>query len=273
MTRASVLALTHGGGPLPLLNSPDQKTITRSLSTLAPAALKLSNSLPRAIVIITAHWETLVTTISVGENPALYYDYYGFPPEAYNISFEYNGSGEVAEEVIKTLREGGVDVKTDRERGWDHGVFVPLKLINPPPSIPLIQLSVLESQSPKELWKVGEALAPLRDRNIAIIGSGSAGFHNLRLLFSGAGKRPDIIEKGKKWIRKLDEVVGLESLEERRKQLLEWKTWEGASEMHPIGATEHFSPLVVCAAAAGDGIAKGWKDDMAGFEMGSYYWD
>ena len=157
--------------------------------------------------------------------------------------------------------------------GWDHGIFVPLKLISPPTSIPLIQLSVLSSQSAKDLFALGRALFPLRARGIAIIGSGSAGFHNLHLLFSGGAKDPVIQAKSKVWLKKLDETLSVEDVEERGRLLEGWKQWDGAELMHPRGATEHFSPLVVCAGAGGNGKVGGWRDKMMGLEMGNWYWE
>ena len=136
MPLAPVLALTHGGGPMPLLGDPSQKTIADSLRTKAPKVLHLNsnsnasaddnegagtgdraNAPPRAIIVVTAHWETDVVTVSGADKHDLYYDYYGFPPEAYKIEFKSQGSKEVATEVVEALKEAGLGVRVDKKRG------------------------------------------------------------------------------------------------------------------------------------------------------------
>ena len=119
MTRiAPVISLSHGGGPMPLLGDPSHKEITNSLKTKVPKILKLGTSeAPKAIVLVTAHWSTSKVTISSGSKHGLLYDYYGFPPESYEIKHDAPGSPEVAGLVEKALKEAGVECEKDAERG------------------------------------------------------------------------------------------------------------------------------------------------------------
>ncbi|MCJ1397583.1 hypothetical protein MMC11_000777 [Xylographa trunciseda] len=274
MAPAPVVCVTHGGGPMPVLKDPGQKDITRSLSTKVPKILKLGTSeAPKAIVLITAHWETEVITISNGLKHNLYYDYGGFPAEAYKLKYNAPGSPEVANAVAEALNVAGIKSVMDSKRGWDHGVFIPLLLINPAADIPVVQVSVLESQSTSDLYAMGRALAPLRERNIAIIGSGSASFHHISSFFDGETNTPSFQRMQKQWSKTLEQAIGTSEVNERKESLMAWKQWESSSQIHPKGAAEHFSPLIVCAGAAGEGVAKGWNDAMMGVPMRTFYWE
>ncbi|MCJ1315930.1 hypothetical protein MMC15_001250 [Xylographa vitiligo] len=274
MAPAPVICVTHGGGPMPILNDPSQKDITLSLSTKVPRILKLGTSeAPKAIVLITAHWETEFITISNGSKHDLYYDYGGFPAEAYKLKYQAPGSAEVANAVAEALKDAGLKSVMDSKRGWDHGVFVPLLLINPAANIPIVQVSVLRSQSPSELYAMGRALAPLREQNIAIVGSGSASFHYTSSFFDGKVHTPSFQRMQKQWSTTLEQTIRMAQVDEREENLVAWKQWEDSAQIHPRGAAEHFSPLVVCAGAAGDGVAKGWNDGMMGVAMRTFYWD
>lgn len=119
MTRlAPVIALSHGGGPLPLLGDPAHAPITKSLRTKVPKILKLGTpDSPKAIVLVTAHWSTNKVTVSSGSRHELLYDYYGFPPESYEIKHDAPGSPEVAEKVAQALKEAGIECNKDSKRG------------------------------------------------------------------------------------------------------------------------------------------------------------
>ncbi|OCK75592.1 Extradiol aromatic ring-opening dioxygenase [Lepidopterella palustris CBS 459.81] len=274
MTRAAVIALSHGGGPLPVLGDPMHASIVSSLQTRVPEILKLGTpEQPRAIVLVTAHWLTQKPTISSAERHELLYDYYGFPPESYKLKYDAAGSPEVAGEVEKLLKEAGLKPECDKERGWDHGVFIPMLLINPSANIPIVQLSVLTSESPTAHFAIGRALSALRESNVAIIGSGFASFHNLRLMFSGAMNDPAFKTRNDAWSKAVGDAVLSEKIEEREEKVARWREWPGAYEMHPKGGAEHFLPLVVCAGAGGEGKGKAYKDRFGGLDMWSYYWE
>lgn len=156
--------------------------------------------------------------------------------------------------------------------GWDHGVFIPMLLINPAANIPIVQMSVLSSESAADHYRMGVALSKLRDSNIAIIGSGFASFHNLRLMFSGIMKDPTFKKKNDAWSEAVLDAVTTRDAEERGRKMEAWRQWPGAYEMHPRGGADHFLPLVVCAGAGGEGKAESYKDEFMGLEMYSYCW-
>ncbi|RDL35692.1 Extradiol aromatic ring-opening dioxygenase [Venustampulla echinocandica] len=272
-SRAPVVAVCHGGGPMPILNDPGHAGLIKSMRTRVPEILGLGTaSAPRAIVLVTAHWDERNPTISNGKKHSLYYDYHGFPPETYKLKYDAPGSPEVAAEVYDVLQKAGMNPQTDDQRGWDHGVFVPMLLINPAANIPIIQLSVLSSASPAQHYAMGRALAPLRDTGVAIVGSGMPTLHNLRLMFSGAANDKSVQKRNKEWSDKLTQTVGLESSQERGEMLNGWRDWVGAKEAHPQGGEEHFLPLVVCAGAGGDGKAGAFGDEVMGTKQFTYYW-
>ncbi|TVY60877.1 Extradiol ring-cleavage dioxygenase [Lachnellula suecica] len=273
MPRAPVIAVCHGGGPMPLMNDPGHAALIKSMTTKVPQALGLGTpSAPRAIVLVTAHWSERRPTISNGKKHKLYYDYGGFPAETYKLKYDAPGSSEVAGEVYEVLEKAGLNPEMDSERGWDHGVFVPMLLINPKADIPIIQLSVLSSDSPAQHYAMGQALAPLRDSGIAIIGSGMPTFHNLRIMFSGGANDGGFKKRNKEWSDKLTATVSIEDAEERGKALESWREWVGAKEAHPTNGVEHFLPLIVCAGAGDEGKAEAVGDDVMGTDQFSYYW-
>lgn len=118
MTRiAPVISVSHGGGPMPLLGDPSHEAITKSLKTRVPKILKLGTpEAPKAIVLVTAHWSTTKVTVSSGPKHELLYDYYGFPPESYQVKHDAPGSPEVADQVVKALSEAGIECEKDPKR-------------------------------------------------------------------------------------------------------------------------------------------------------------
>ncbi|KAF2277265.1 Extradiol aromatic ring-opening dioxygenase [Westerdykella ornata] len=268
MTRlAPVISISHGGGPMPVLGDAGHSALVQSLRTRVPQILKIGTpDEPRAIVLVTAHWSTNVPTVSSGEKHELLYDYYGFPKEAYQLKYEAPGSPEVAGMVQEAIKEEGLEC-------WDHGVFIPMLLIHPAATIPIIQLSVLASESPDHHFRLGRALSRLRAQNIAIVGSGFASLHNLRLMFSGATRTPEFKALNEAWSAQVADAAQTEDVQERATKFEGWRAWRGAYEMHPRGGAEHFLPLVVCAGAGGEGRAKSWVDEFMGVGMWSFYWE
>lgn len=259
---------------MPLLGDPGHREITKSLKTKVPKVLKLGTpEAPKAILLVTAHWSTNKVTVSSGSKHDLLYDYYGFPPESYEIKHDAPGSPEIAGEVIKALKEAGIECGKDGERGWDHGVFVPMKLIDPSAQTPIVQLSVLASESPSQSYAIGKALASLRAQNIAIVGSGFATFHNLRLMFSGVSSTPDFKKQNIDWSNAVTDAAMTADEDVRAKKFEDWRKWPNAYTMHPRGGAEHFLPLIVCAGAAGTTEGRKYADDFRGVDMWSYYWD
>ncbi|KAL7791855.1 Extradiol ring-cleavage dioxygenase, class III enzyme, subunit B [Trichoderma ceciliae] len=278
MTVAPVIALSHGGGPLPILGDPSHKDLIYSLKNRVPKILKLGTpQQPRAIVLVTAHWSTDKPTISSEASHELYYDYYNFPSEAYSLKYPAPGHPEIAREVKLVLEEQGLEPVLDGKRGWDHGVFIPMLLANPEANVPIVQVSVLESEDPDEHLRMGAALSKLRRNNIAVIGSGFASVHNFQVyheLRSGSpAKVKQWTDKVSQWNGALTEAVGAESKEERWRRVAGWRELPHANEMHPPRRGEHFMPLIVCAGAALEGEkASVYEDKYMGSGINTYYW-
>ncbi|KAF2673659.1 Extradiol aromatic ring-opening dioxygenase [Microthyrium microscopicum] len=273
MTRGAVISLSHGGGPMPVLGDPGHAEIVKSLKNKVPKLLRLGTpEAPRAIVLVTAHWSETKPTISNGEKHNLLYDYGGFPPEAYKLQYPAPGEPAVAKEVFDLFKSQGLGPRMDSTRGWDHGVFIPMLLIDPKHEIPIVQISVLSSEDPETHFTMGQALSKLRDSNVAIIGSGFASIHNLRVMFSGEIKEPPFKALNEEWSKAVTAAATEQDLKERSRKFTGWREWPGGKKMHPPQAGEHFMPLIVCAGAGGDGVAEHYKDAFMGLDVYSYYW-
>lgn len=161
--------------------------------------------------------------------------------------------------------------------GWDHGVFIPFLLINPQADVPIVQVSVLASEDAAAHLRMGHALAGLRDQNIAIVGSGSASFHNIPVLqrvWMGLVSTASLQEKSRAWHEALTGAVIGEGVEgdERERRLERWREFPNADDMQPPMAGEHFMPLLVCAGARGDTKGRAFKDPLFGVDNFTYYW-
>ncbi|CAK7246256.1 MAG: hypothetical protein STHCBS139747_007880 [Sporothrix thermara] len=278
MPRAAVVALSHGGGPMPVLGDPSHDELVKSMRTRVPAILGLTNSTdparrPKAIVLVTAHWSERVPTISTGEKPSLLYDYSGFPAESYHLRYDAPGSPAVAQRVAGLLQGAGFRPALDNQRGWDHGVFVPMLLVHPAADVPVVQVSVLASEDPTAHFAMGRALAPLRDENIAIVGSGFASFHNLRLMFAGITRDPATRAQLTEWNEAVSAAATEPDEAAREAAFAQWRTFPAAYMTHPRGGAEHFMPLIVCAGAAGNEAGKAYTDKFQGLDILSYYWE
>ena len=170
--------IPHGGGPCFFMEWNPPHAWDRMANFLKNVASTLPRT-PKAIVMVSAHWLTPQATVTSGAQPELIYDYYGFPPHTYELTYPAPGAPALAEEMVQTLRAAGIDSGTDAQRGFDHGMFIPLKLIFPQADIPVLQLSLNRSLDPAQQIATGRALEQLRDQDVLIIGSGMS-FHNMR---------------------------------------------------------------------------------------------
>src|SRR5580692_10264315 len=241
-SRLPVVFLPHGGGPWPFVDigigsKAEQAELARYLRSVA----SLPKTPPKAVLVISAHWEEAVPTVMSGANPPLLYDYYGFPPASYEITWPAPGEPALAARVRALLASAGIESAENAERGFDHGTFVPLKLAYPNADVPTVQLSLKRGLDPREHLAIGRALAPLRDEGVFVIGSGMT-YHNLRAF--GPGAKP-VSEAFDAWLR---ETATLEQ-EERDGRLATWTTAPAARQAHP--REEHLIPLMVAAGAAG----------------------
>lgn len=237
-TPSSVLFIPHGGGPLPLLGDPGHRELINFLQELPGSLIK-----PSAILVISAHWEEAQATITSGKTPALIHDYYGFPAEAYRVQYPAPGNPALAERIFALLQQNGIDAKLDGNRGFDHGLFVPLKIMFPDASIPCVQLSLLKNLDPQAHIGLGKALSALSGDNLLILGSGFS-FHNLPAFFAKQGESADL--KNKAFEDWLIETCTSDALtaDEREKRLTHWSLAPHARYCHP--REEHLLPLHVC---------------------------
>ena len=158
---------------MPLLGDNRHREMVENLKMIAATISK-----PSAILLISAHWEEAMPTITQAANPPLIYDYYGFPEQAYEIQYPAPGQPDLAQTVFSALRSKGIKSALDDKRGFDHGLFVPLKIMYPEADVPCIQLSLLNSLDPREHINIGNALSGLEYENLLVIGSGFS-FHNM----------------------------------------------------------------------------------------------
>jgi aromatic ring-opening dioxygenase catalytic subunit (LigB family) len=205
---------------------------------------------PTAILIVSAHWQTPEFSITAGTKPNLIYDYYGFPEHTYSLNYPVSGAPVLAEKISRLLIKSGITNQKDTLHGFDHGVFIPLKLMFPEADIPVVQLSLRNDLDPKAHLAVGQALASLRQERVLIVGSGMS-FHNMRGYGDAKFTAPS--ERFDDW---LTEMIEADS-EKRCAALIDWSNAPYALESHPLGAEEHLLPLMVIVGAAGSD--KGYK--------------
>jgi len=238
--------LSHGGGPWPWLKHLRPGVYDQLEHSLRDTRQELGE-LPRAVLMISGHWEADRFLLSSAAQPPMYYDYSGFPEHTYRIRYDAPGDPGLAETVRAILERGGMPSGLDPHRGYDHGTFSLMHVLYPEATLPLVQLAMKADFDPAEHIRVGELLAPLRDQGVLIIGSGFS-FHDTRSIISGAGKAASAAFDG--W---LDETLVDAAPEERRKRLADWTSAPSARAAHP--REDHLIPLMVAAGAAGNDAA------------------
>ncbi|MEI8208966.1 MAG: class III extradiol ring-cleavage dioxygenase [Methylococcales bacterium] len=262
--RSSVLYLSHGGGPLPLLHDKGHQNMIDFIKTVTPTLIK-----PTAILVISAHWEANKPTITSGAFPSLIYDYYGFSKEAYEIKYPAQGDPKLANKIFNLLSTAGIDAQLDDQRGFDHGLFVPLKLMYPDAHIPCVQLSLVNNLQPEQHIKIGKALAELRKENILVIGSGFT-FHNLKAFFAPSTPQSQYMNQAfEQWL--IDTCSNTQMTEEEREySLIHWETAPGARYCHP--REEHLLPLHVCYGIAQSAAKRVFECEILGKMVSAYSW-
>ena len=252
--KGRLVYFSHGGGPLPILGDPGHASMVAFMERLPGFLIR-----PDAVLVISAHWEESVPTIIRSDAPELFYDYYGFPDEAYTLRYQAPGNSRIAGIVESSLSKSGIDCRQDEGRGLDHGVFIPMKLMYPDAYIPVTQLSLVKGLDPAAHLALGEALAGLLNENILILGSGFS-FHNMRRFAWNAGQEKADPENDafQEWL--IGACTGDGTPEERMNTLLEWETAPSARYCHP--REEHLLPLHVCLGAAGGSKGRVVFDDF-----------
>jgi len=244
-----VLFIPHGAGPCFFMDWQPADTWNGMAAFLAGIAARLLER-PTAILIVSAHWQAPEFSITAGEQPDLVYDYYGFPEHTYSLNYPASGAPLLAEQVSRLLTKAGIKNQKDALHGFDHGVFIPLKLMFPEADIPVVQLSLRNDLDPKSHLAAGQALASLRQEGVLIVGSGMS-FHNMRGYGDARFTAPS--ERFDEW---LTQTIEADS-EKRCAALIDWSNAPHALESHLLGAEEHLLPLMVTVGAAGSD--KGYK--------------
>ena len=261
--KAQIVYFSHGGGPLPILGDPGHQAMVDFMSRL-PEQLHQ----PDFILVISAHWEESTATLLGAKNPAMFHDYYGFPDEAYAIKYPAPGSPELAERIAGMLESNHIPARIDPQRGFDHGLFIPLKLIYPQADIPSMQLSLLRGLDPGAHIALGKALRELKNENILVIGSGFS-FHNMRAFsWQGTGAPDPANDAFQDWL--IEVCTGALSQAEREQRLIEWENAPSARYCHP--REEHLLPLHVCQGMADKSAKLIFDDQILGKRGVAFQW-
>jgi len=250
------LFIPHGGGPCFFIDPPaDDPHMWDGLASYLRGIDASLGTRPKAVLVVSGHWETERPTVNMAERPTLLFDYHGFPEHTYRLKYPVAGAPDLEPRVRSLLAEAGFDLGLELRRGLDHGVFVPFLLIYPHADVPIMQLSLHDSLDPGTHLAIGRALAPLRRQGVLIVGSGMS-YHNLAAMFSGGGAEAAAAFDA--WLG--ETVADPKSREER---LTAWRSAPGGRASHP--RSEHLIPLMVAAgAAAGDPAIRTFNESIAG---------
>lgn len=235
--RMPVLFVSHGSPMHAVQASPAAKVWADTVERIAR---------PRAILMVSAHWESNIPLLTGNASPETIHDFGGFPEELYRIQYPAPGAPEIAQTILHALHDAGFPAGIEGCRGLDHGAWVPLLKMYPKADVPVLQLSVQPALGARHHLALGRALQALRDQGVLIIGSGHM-THNLRdFFFSGAteGGVVPYVKEFRDWV---DTRVKTRDLEE----LVQWdQLAPSARRAHP--SAEHFLPLFVALGAAGE---------------------
>jgi len=234
--------ISHGGGPWPWMKD-ELNGAYDKLEFSLKAMYGQIGMTPKAVLVISGHWEERDFTVMSSPNPSMIYDYSGFPEHTYHITYPAPGSPRTAERVCKLIEDAGFAARLDPQRGFDHGTFSPLAVIYPNAEIPVLELSMRHGYNPKEHLAIGLALAPLRNEGVLILGSGLS-YHNLRD-FGPTAREPSAAFD--LW---LQQTLVASTPTERITQLINWETAPAARRAHP--REDHLLPLMVAVGAAGN---------------------
>ena len=258
------LFIPHGGGPCFFMdpNGGPPDPMWQPMQAHLAGLIDSLPERPKAILLVSGHWEEDVVTVHAGERPGLLFDYYGFPEHTYRLRWDAPGSPAVAARAKALLEGAGFSVGEERERGWDHGVFVPMKVIVPDTDIPLVQLSLRRDLDPAAHIAIGRALAPLREQGVLIVGSGMS-FHNLRV------RGPQATAPADEWDAALADAVTDPDPARRAARVAAWDKLPHARFAHP--REEHLLPLMVALGAGGEGPAVcDYRDQVLGWAVSGF---
>ncbi len=261
MKRMPTIFIPHGGGPCFFMDWNPADTWHKQIEYLRGVPKAIGQK-PKAILIISGHWEETVVTVQSNPAPPLLFDYSGFPPHTYELTYPTPGDTDLSARITELLNGAGIATKTNTKRGYDHGVFIPLKVAFPKADIPVVQLSLRADLDPAAHIAMGEALQPLRDEGVLIVGSGNT-YHNMgKMMRSMQGGGGDAVQ-GLDFDRWLSDVICDSDTARRNKKLEQWASAPGGKDAHP--REEHLIPLHVVAGAAGADIGvKTLEDQVLG---------
>ncbi len=262
-TRLPTYFISHGGGPWPWMKEQMGGVYDRLEAALARMPSDIGRA-PRAILMLSAHWEAPNFTVQSSPAPGMLYDYGGFPDFTYRITYPAPGAPDVAVRVREALAAAGIESGEDAARGFDHGMFAPMAVIYPKADVPVLQLSLKTGLAPDEHLALGRALAPLRDEGILIVGSGLS-YHNLRA-FGPAARAPSAAFDA--W---LASTLAIADAATRSATLSAWERAPAARLAHP--REEHLLPLMVALGAAeGEAATRVYheSDFFGGITVSSY---
>lgn len=235
--------ISHGGGPWPWM--PQMRAALHNLEASLTRMVADLAERPKAILMISGHWEAEDFAVMAAPNPPMVYDYYNFPPETYTVTYPAPGAPDLAARAAALIEEAGLPVHLDHAQGFDHGTFTPMVIMYPNADIPLFQVSLRKNYSPAEHFALGRALAPLRDEGVLIVGSGLS-YHNLRLFGPGAKEPSAAFDQ---W---LNEALA-QAPEARTDALMNWETAPFARVCH--AQEDHFVPIFAALGAAEGEVA------------------
>ena len=246
--------ISHGGGPWPYL--PALRAALHNLEASLVDIPRQIGGKPKAVLVLTGHWEASTFTVSSSARPTMMYDYSGFPAHTYEVVYPAPGSPQLAQRVAELTGAAGIDMMQDPVCGFDHGTFVPLVVMFPDANVPVVQVSLKLGYDPGQHWALGRALAPLRDEGVLILGSGLS-YHNLRQFGPEAAGASGTFDT---WLQQtlVDSTVG-----DRQALLMNWGQAPAARQAHPQG--DHLVPLMVALGAAQDESAVRVYHDTALF--------
>lgn len=264
LIKAKALFISHGGGPLPLLNDMYHQEMVQILREIESVIVK-----PKAIVVVSAHWEENKITLTGNRNPELIYDYEGFPRQSYNIEYDAPGNPELSNSIFMHLKEQNFDVELDNERGWDHGVFVPLKLLYPDAEIPIIQISLISGLDPEKHIQLGKALQNILNEDTLLIGSGFT-FHNMSMVYSHFDtEKRQLNQSFENWLKTTLMDNNLSDAD-KANELINWENAPGARFCHP--REEHLLPLHVCYGYSGKEAIKSYHFKIFDILTSAFIW-
>lgn len=237
--------ISHGGGPWPFMKTGNDQTYAKLEIALHDMPRQLGVT-PKAVLVISAHWEEPEFTVMANAMPGMIYDFSGFPEHTYQISYPAPGSPELAHQVQSLIQQAGFSARLDFNRGFDHGMYSALYPIYPKADVPIVQLSLKAGLDPAIHLAMGRALTSLRTQGIVIIGSGLS-YHNLRRFgptgFIASREFDD-------WLQRT--LIQSDAIQ-RTEQLKAWEQAPSARKAHP--RQEHLLPLMVVVGAAENDVA------------------